>query len=244
VRQGRILIDQEAATRLDTELEPGQTVFFEEHKRKYDRSGLNIVYEDNHLVIIDKPSGLLSVASNFEAKETAHAMLKKRYYPKMVYVVHRLDQDTSGLLLFTTHHESFVALKKALKDRNIKRTYLAIVEGKLEGKGTWNSYLYEDESYVVHVTDDAKKGEQAITHYEALNFKSGFTLVRFTLDTGKKNQIRVQAAHAGHPIAGDNKYGAKKSRFKRLCLHATNLELMHPHTNKKLVFASPCPFEL
>lgn len=244
IRQGRILVDNETVTRGDISLEPGQIVLFNEHKIKHDISGLKIVFEDPYLVVIDKPSGLLSVSTNFEAKETAHAKLKKRYYPKKVFVVHRLDQDTSGLLLFTCHHESYLALKKALKERNIKRTYHAIVEGNLEGSGTWRSYLYEDESYYVHVSDDPTKGELAITHYEAISHKKGYTLVKFTLESGKKNQIRVQAARAGYPIAGDAKYGAKTNRFKRLALHATNLDLIHPHTNKPLSFCSNFPIDL
>ncbi len=244
VRQGRILVNDEVAKRSDIELTPGQTVFFEEHKIKYDISGIKIVFEDQYLVVIDKPAGLLSVSTNFESTETAHAKIKRRYHPKKVFVVHRLDQDTSGLLLFTTHHESYVALKQALKERLIKRTYHAIVEGKLEGSGTWSSYLYEDAMYYVHVSDDPTKGELATTHYEAVSYKGGHTLVRFTLDTGKKNQIRVQAARAGFPIAGDTKYGAKTNRYGRLALHATNLVLVHPHTQKTLSFNSIFPIAL
>ncbi len=241
LRQGRVLVDNEPVYQANTELEPGQVLLFDEHKVKYDISGLKIVYEDPYLVVIDKPSGLLSVASNFEKRETAHTKLKKRYYPKKVFVVHRLDQDTSGLMLFTTHHESYLALKEALKERKIKRTYHAFVEGKLEGSGTWKSYLYEDPSYMVHVTDDENEGELAITHYEALSYKGGYTYVRFTLESGKKNQIRVQASNAGFPISGDAKYGAKTNRFKRLALHATHLELLHPQTQKKLLFTSAFP---
>lgn len=244
IRQGRVLVDNETATRSDIEVNPGQVVLFEEHKVKYDFSGLKLVYEDPYLVVIDKPSGLLSVATNFETQETAHTKLKKRYHPKKVFVVHRLDQDTSGLLLFTTHHESYIALKKALKERLIKRTYHAIVEGNLEGSGTWSSYLYEDATYFVHVSDDPTKGELATTHYEAVSYKNGYTLVRFKLESGKKNQIRVQAAKAGFPIAGDAKYGAKTNRFGRLALHATNLELTHPHTQKTLSFCSNFPIAL
>lgn len=244
VRQGRISIDEEPVTRSDLTLEAGQTLYFDEHKIKYDRSGLKIVFEDPFLVVIDKPSGLLSVSSNFEAKQTAHAKLKKRYYPKKVFVVHRLDQDTSGLMLFTTHQPTYMALKEALKARQIKRTYHAVVEGKLEGSGTWKSYLYEDASYFVHTSDDPEAGELAITHYEALESKNGQTLVRFTLESGKKNQIRVQAANHGHPIVGDAKYGAKTNRYKRLALHATNLEFIHPETQKTLLFCSNFPIAL
>ncbi len=241
IREGRILVDGEIITRSDINLQAGQVLAFDEHKVKYDISGLKIVYEDQFLVVIDKPAGLLSVASNFEAKNTAHAKLKKRYYPKKVFVVHRLDQDTSGLMLFTAHHESYLALKKALKEREIKRTYHAMVEGTLTGSGSWSSYLQEDASYFVHTSEDPDEGELAVTHYQAVESKNNYTLVRFTLESGKKNQIRVQSANAGHPIVGDSKYGAKTNRFSRLALHATNLEFVHPITQKRLAFTSPFP---
>lgn len=240
VRSGRVFVDNVQATRSDVLLEIGQVVSFEERKVKW-QDDLKIVYEDPHVVVVDKPSGLLSVASNFEKKETVHSQLKKRYHPKKVFVIHRLDQDTSGLIMFTTSHDSFLLLKEALKQRHVHRTYEGIVEGKLEGEGTWSCYLREDAAYHVHVTDDQDLGELAISHYKAVAYKNGFTHVKFTLQTGKKNQIRVQAAHAGFPICGDKKYGAKGNRFGRLALHAAKLEFCHPITKKMLTFCSNFP---
>lgn len=243
VRQGRIMVDNKPITRTDIELIEGQQVWFEEHKVKWE-DGLKIVFEDSSLVVIDKPNGLLSVSTNFEKKKTAHALLKKRYYPKKVFVIHRLDQDTSGLLIFTADHKAYVSLKDSLKKRHIRRTYHAIVEGTLEGSGTWSSYLKEDASYMVHASDNPADGELAVTHYEALEHKNGCTLVRFTLDTGKKNQIRVQSSRAGFPVCGDVKYGARTNRYGRLALHATNLEFCHPETEKTLKLCSNFPISL
>jgi 23S rRNA pseudouridine1911/1915/1917 synthase len=243
-RSGRVFVDDKPALRVDVELTKGQVVRFEERKVKW-QDELKIVYEDPHFVVVDKPHGLLSVATNFEKKETVHSQLKKRYHPKKVFVIHRLDQDTSGLIMFTTSHESYLILKQALKERHVSRTYEGIVEGKLQGSGTWSSYLREDATYYMHSSDNADEGgELAVTHYQAGRYKNGYTHVTFRLDTGKKNQIRVHCAKAGHPIAGDKKYGAKTNAFGRLALHAVKLEFVHPITKKQLTFCSTFPISL
>lgn len=243
IREGRVLVDSALAKKGDIALQPGQEVVFEERKVKW-TDDLKIVFEDPYLVVVDKPAGLLSVETNFEKSKTVHALLKERYRPKKVFVIHRLDQDTSGLMVFALQQEAFVKLKEDLKERHVRRIYQGIVEGRLEGKGTWSCNLYEDEAYFVHATDDPAIGEHAVTHYEALQQKRGMTLVRFQLETGKKNQIRVQAARAGHPIVGDSKYGSKKETFKRLALHAAELQFQHPHTKKTLTFCSNFPIAL
>src|SRR5205807_9961609 len=120
-----------------------------------------------------------------------------------VFVIHRLDQDTSGVMVFALSQDAYVDLKTELAKRKVKRVYYAIVEGVLLGKGSWTSYLYEDKNYVVHAKEAPHEGEKATTHFEAIKSQKGYTLVRFELETGKKNQIRVQAEAAGHPIAGD-----------------------------------------
>lgn len=243
IHEGRVLVDNQVALRANLPLTAGQEVVFEERKVKW-QNDLKIVFEDPYLVVVDKPAGLLSVETNFEKLKTAHAILKARYKPKKVFVVHRLDQDTSGLMIFAIDYTAFEMLKEELKHRRVRRIYHGIVEGRLQGSGTWRSYLYEDEAYFMHTTDDPTLGEEAITHYEALEHKNSYTLVRFQLETGKKNQIRVQASQAGHPLTGDAKYGAKKNHFKRLALHAVELEFYHPITKKTLTFCSNFPITL
>jgi 23S rRNA-/tRNA-specific pseudouridylate synthase len=147
-------------------------------------------------------------------------------------------------MVFALEQKTFNTLKEELKERKVCRIYQGVVEGTLEGKGRWRCNLYEDAAYFVHATDDPTVGETAVTHYEALKHKKGFTLVRFQLETGKKNQIRVQAARAGHPLVGDKKYGAKKDTFDRLALHAAELQFQHPHTKKTLTFCSNFPIAL
>jgi len=206
--------------------------------------GLRVLYEDSHLIVIVKPSGLLSVAANFEKSKTAHAILKNHFRPRKVYVIHRLDQDTSGVMLYAFSEKAYEKLKTIFADHDIVREYIAIIEGHLPTpKGKWESYLYEDESYYVRTTSDPERGRLAITHYEVLDTNRSFSLVKFTLETGRKNQIRVQSKAAGHPIYGDQKYGTFGSPAKRLFLHAQGLAFKHPITGKEMVFESPLPQE-
>lgn len=204
--------------------------------------GIKIIYEDSHIVVIDKPAGLLSVSTAFQEEATAHAILKRKYRPKRIYVVHRLDQDTSGVMLFAFTEEALTNLKKTFEQHNIERHYAAIVEGHLEEEaGTWRSYLYEDPNYVVHETGDPVKGELAITHYTVIGKSKNHSWLDVKLETGKKNQIRAHCKSAGIPVVGDKKYGAKANPIKRLALHAWLLAFDHPITGKKMRFESPSP---
>ncbi len=206
--------------------------------------GLRILYEDSHLIVIDKPNGLLSVAASFEKEKTAHAILKNHYRPRKIYVVHRLDQDTSGIMLFAFSDKAYEKLKKTFEEHDIEREYIAILEGRInETKGQWESYLYEDENYKVHETLDPDLGRLAITHFEVVDTNKYYSLVKFKLETGRKNQIRVQCKAAGHSVVGDIKYGAISNPLRRLCLHAQRLSFKHPITGKEMDFASPVPKE-
>lgn len=206
--------------------------------------GLRILYEDSHLIVIEKPSGLLSVAAAFEKGRTAHAILKNHYRPRKVYVVHRLDQDTSGVMLFAFSEKAYEKLKKTFEEHDIVREYMAVLEGCLpDNEGTWESYLYEDDNYVVHETLDPNRGRLAITHFEVLKKNKFYSLVKFTLETGRKNQIRVQCKAAGHSVVGDLKYGAMNNLLRRLGLHAQKIAFTHPITGKEMQFESPLPKE-
>ena len=239
IASGRITVDGTVIRRANFLVKEGQQVRLAGHKLKYEGE-LPIVYEDNHIIVINKPSGLLSVATNFETEETAHTMLKRRHAGKKVYVIHRLDRETSGLMVFAITENAYQTLKESLAKRHVKRNYLAVVEGMLAGSGTWKTFLQEDAGYHVHV---AQTGEEAITHYESLRAGAQYSLIRCTLETGKKHQIRVQAAHVGHPVLGDLRYGAKSNKMGRLALHAEQLAFTHPITHKKLKFSSPIPEE-
>ncbi len=243
IKEGRVTVDGKKADRGDKVLSEGQTVALGSKIHRVE-GGIEILFEDRYLVAIDKPESILTVSTAFEKKKTAYAFLKDHFKPAQVHVVHRLDQDTSGVMLFARTEEVKDALKEIFEKHDLERKYIAIVEGEVEEKkGVWSSYLYEDRNYKVHVTDDPSKGKLAVTHFKVLASSKQFTALELTLETGKKNQIRVHCQEAGHPVVGDEKYGASSNPMKRLGLHARYLALQHPVTKQKLRFESPLPNE-
>ncbi|MCB1109348.1 MAG: RluA family pseudouridine synthase [Chlamydiia bacterium] len=206
-------------------------------KQKFLELDIEVLYEDRDIVVVGKPEGVLSVATAFQSEETVHGVLK-RHYPR-AFPVHRLDRETSGVMVMALTEEASKGLKEQFHAHSIERKYVAIVRGQLEGTGTWECRLLEDQNYFVR---PHPKGALAITHYRTLNTRGRTTAVEFTLQTGKKNQIRAQALAAGFPIMGDQKYGDTASG--RLHLHATDLAFNHPITGKKMSFTLPPPFEL
>jgi 23S rRNA pseudouridine1911/1915/1917 synthase len=245
IKDGRVEVDgqQIKTVNASTLVLKGQTISVGQ-RRKFIPHHIEILHEDEDFVVIDKPSGLLSVSTAFETTETAFAVLKNYYRNRKVYVVHRLDQDTSGVMLFAFNPETCESLKKIFAAHAIERAYIGIIEGQLPSpKGIWKSRLYEDGNYVVRVTADENEGEEAITHYETIATSKRYSWLNLTLETGKKNQIRVHCQVTGHPIVGDKKYGAESNPVRRLCLHARLLAFNHPLTHKKLSFESPAPQE-
>lgn len=241
IKEGRISLDGETIKSSSATVSKGDTLSFSAKARLVEKA-FPIIYEDNHFVVIDKPVGLLSVSTAFEKTETAFGYLKRKYYPRPVYVVHRLDQDTSGVMLFALTTDALNALKKIFEKHNLVREYVAIVEGTMvEKAGRWESRLVEDRQYVVKSTTSSTAGEVAITHYKVEATTKYYSKLTLTLETGKKNQIRVHCQDAGHPVAGDKKYGAKGSPIKRLCLHARLLAFDHPVSSKAMRFESPVP---
>ena len=241
LKEGRIDVDGEIVKQGTLVVAKGQKVSLVA-KVQFAGGGIRIIYEDKHLVAIEKPKGLLSVATAFEKGDTAHGYLKAHYHPRRVHVVHRLDQDTSGVMLYALSEEGYEGLKALFPEHEIERSYYAIVEGHPSpSSGTWKSYLYEDNLYVVHSTTDPEKGRLATTHYETKKVSSHYSLLELKLETGRKNQIRVHCADSGHPVAGDKKYGATTDPLHRLCLHAAFIAFVHPVTGKKMHFASPVP---
>lgn len=241
IGEGRVYIDEVQVKSAKHPVLKGQKVAMGEKTRLVDNH-IPVLYEDRSIIVIDKPIGLLSVSTAFEKEETAHGYLKRKYYPRPVYVVHRLDQETSGVMVFALSEQSLEQLKKKFAAHDIQRRYTALVEGKIASRsGSWKSYLHENANYVVKVVEDPDEGELAVTHYEVKDSDRTYTLLELTLETGKKNQIRVQCQHAGHPIVGDKKYGSKCNPLKRLGLHAHYLAFAHPITGKPMSFASPPP---
>jgi len=240
LKNERIALDNQTVKIASTPAKQGQTLTLGLRPQP---SKMKILYQDCHLVMIDKPAGLLSVSTHYESQKTAHGFLKEAHKPNSVYPVHRLDRETSGVMIFALTPEAREKLKKLFEKHAITRQYEAIVEGHLDSKkGVWKSYLYEDNNYVVRSVDEPELGKKAITHYEVMSTGKRTSRVTFTLETGRKNQIRVHCQEAGHPILGDKKYGPSSIPCKRLSLHATLLELKHPVTGKWLSFRSASPF--
>lgn len=243
IKDGRVQVDEITMKTPSVIVLKDQCVSVGQRK-KVIRHGIPLLYEDQDLVIIDKPKGLLSVATAFEKGETVQALLKDHYHPRRVFVVHRLDQDTSGVMVFALNQEACDRLKDLFEVHTIERAYTAIVEGQLSTpSGTWQSYQYEDPQYMVHETQDETRGRLAITHFKVLASSKRYTWLELRLETGRKNQIRVHCQSAGHSIVGDKKYGAQSNPLKRLCLHAHLLAFQHPFTKKYLRFESPIPEE-
>lgn len=204
--------------------------------------GVKILFEDKDLVIVDKPCGLLSVASEDPKEKSVHSFLKKYYHPNRVYVVHRLDKDASGVMLFTLSEKALWEMKELFVRHDLERIYLAIVEGEMrENAGTWTSYLKEGKQYNMISSSKPNDGEEAVTHFQLIKAGRAFSALQLKLETGKKHQIRVQCRDAGHPICGDKKYGSEHSPLKRLCLHSHYLSFVHPITGKQVGFESPLP---
>ena len=206
---------------------------------------LDIVYEDPYLLIIDKHPGLLSMSNN-SRQQTVQTVLN-RYLEKgggrnTSHLVHRLDRDTSGLMVYAKDVQTQQSLINGWQQLVTDRRYIALVEGELENsRGRIQSWLTEDKRFITHSSPVDNGGKLAVTHYEVVASSNGYSLVECELETGRKNQIRVHMADLGHPVVGDHKYGSENDPIRRLGLHAYMLCFVHPVTGKHMRFETPVP---
>lgn len=209
---------------------------------------LDIIYEDKYIIAVNKPCKLLTIASNKEKEKTLYHEVseyeKKRHKSNKIFIVHRLDKDTSGVVIFAKNED----VKKKLQDNwdkiATKRKYIALVKGKVKDKSkTLKNKLIETKTNLVHVDDNSKFGKLAITKYNLIKYVNNDSLLDIEILTGRKNQIRVQLENIGNPIVGDIKYGLKKSFYNRLMLHANKLVIIHPITNEELLLEARLPKE-
>ena len=248
LRHNQVKVNDEVVTQFDLPISPADSVFVNltrEFPRFYNRR-LKIVYEDDDIIVVNKGYGLLSMGNDKVKDGTAYSILKE--YVKWVdprqkiFVVHRLDRDTSGLMMFAKNIEAKEAMQHNWNNMVLNRTYVAVVEGSVDDdEGTIRTYLAENSKYEVYVTDNPQEGQLAVTRFKVLARKNGYTLMELELDTGRKNQIRVHMKHIGHPIAGDRRYGAKSSPIHRLALHARTLRFAHPASRREMDFSTPIP---
>ena len=245
----RVSVDGAPISQYNFQLTKGDVVIISKtpiHKKT--RSNLPIIFENDEFIVINKPSGLLSIASDKEKGSTAYRMLTDYVQQKdkhnRIYVVHRLDEDTSGVLMVAKNEKIRDLLQENWNDLVSKRGYYAIVEGKLKQKiGTIKSYLKKNSQNMMYSSKKEGDGQFAVTHYKVIAESDKYSLLDVNIDSGRKNQIRVHLGDIGHHVIGDDKYGNPSNPIKRLGLHAYELDLEHPVTHKVMKFTSPMPKE-
>lgn len=248
LKHNQIAVNGVPVTQFDTPLRPGDEVKANltcEFRVFYHRR-LKIVYEDDDIIVVNKGYGLLSMGNDKVKDGTAYSILRE--YVKWsnptnkIFIVHRLDRDTSGLMMFAKNEEAKTIMQHNWNNMVLNRKYVAVVEGIPEpAEGTIKSYLAENSRHEVYSTDNPEEGKLAVTRYTTLTTGKGYALMEVELDTGRKNQIRVHLSDMGHPISGDRRYGAESSPIHRLALHARTLRFVHPTTRKEMNFTTPVP---
>ncbi len=249
LRYGHVMVQGNVTNAFDAPVPPGgwMEINFTRPYPVFSHTRLSIVYEDDDIIVVNKGYGLLSVGTDKPGKvDTAYSLLrdyvKKKHPSNKIFIVHRLDRDTSGLMMFAKTIEAKEAMQHNWNNMVLDRTYVAVLEGELEKEeGVVKNYLAENSRHEVYVTDDPEEGKLAVTRYRLVRKGHGRSLVEFSLDTGRKNQIRVHAKELGHPITGDRRYGAESSPLHRLALHARTLRFAHPVTRKDMNFELPIP---
>lgn len=238
----KVFVNGNMTTKYNYELNVGDVVEIREKVAK----NIDIIYEDKDIIVINKPSGLLTVATEKEKNKTAYHLvmeyLKKKNKNNRIFIIHRLDKDTSGIIMFAKNERAKHLYQDNWNDIVKKRCYYAVIDGKMENKeGTIKSYLKENGNMVYSVKD--RSGKLAITEYKVLKERKNISLLDINLKTGRKNQIRVHMKENKTPILGDLKYGEKSKLINRLALHAYKLELVNPVTKKLLTFEINMPNE-
>lgn len=240
-----IFIQKRAVKRLDEKVFVGQIVEIKDTKKIVQDKRLKILYEDSDFIAVDKPAGILSV-SDATKEETMYQIvshyLKEKNPKNKIFVLHRLDKETSGVLVFAKNEKMKYRMQENWNHLVKEREYIAIVEGSISHqKGTIKTYLAESSTHFVYITKNPKEGKLSITNYDKIKEENGYTWLRINLETGRKNQIRVSLKELHTVVTGDKKYGAKKDPFKRLGLHATKLSFQNPVTKQVITIESPLP---
>ena len=242
-----VSVNGERTTQFDFALQPGMTVEIGKPtaRERFHHPKLQIVYEDKYLVVIDKREGLLT-NSPTKDKDTAQAILNDYFIATQqrcrAHTIHRLDRDTSGLMLFAKSKDIALMFEENWKETVYDRRYVAVVSGEMERQsGIVESWLKDNKAFITYSSPTDNGGKFAQTYYETLMTYRGYSLVELRLETGRKNQIRVHMADIGHPVVGDVKYGNGDNSLGRLCLHAYKLCFHHPLKDKDMEFETPFP---
>ncbi|MFT4031689.1 MAG: RluA family pseudouridine synthase [Siphonobacter sp.] len=249
LRNKQVYVNGKLTFQYNYALQPGEQVSIRWNKVPVAEQypGITIVFEDEYLVVIEKQAGILSIATEKEKRKTAYSMLsehvKSQNPASKIFVIHRLDRETSGLMMFAKSEAIQKLIQESWQATTKERIYLAIVEGNpKQPEGVISSYLVESQkSMMVYSTQNPNNGQKAVTHYEMLKQNKHFSMLKVSLETGRKNQVRVHMQSIGHPIIGDKKYGSTSNPINRLGLHAWVLSFMHPVTKEQLHFETSIP---
>ena len=246
LQSGRVRVNGETEKNARRELDPGEIV--EVGQKSVQPAlppGLAILHEDDDVIVVVKSHGLLTVATERERETTAQAYLNaylKEKGGERIHVVHRIDRETSGTLVFAKNFAAREALKEKFAAHDVERVYIAVIEGELDPpKGTIRSHLRERKDLRMESVEAHPDAKLAVTHYRTIESNGAYSLLEIRLETGRKNQIRTHLAEAGHPVVGDRMYGSTVNPLGRLGLHAKVLGFDHPRTGKRLVFTVPVP---
>lgn len=247
LQSGRVRVNGEIEKNAKREVEPDDVVdVADKAVHRNLPAGLAVLHEDNDVIVVFKANGLLTVATERERDTTAQAYLNVYLGTKKgeerIQVVHRLDRETSGVLIFAKNAYAREQLKEQFAAHTVDRVYIALVEGEMEPpQGTFRSYLREMKDLKMVSVDAHPDAKYAVTHYRTIETNKRYSMLEVTLETGRKNQIRAHLSEAGHPVLGDRMYGSEVNPIGRLGLHAKLLGFDHPVTRKHMVFTSPVP---
>ena len=243
-----IKVESKVITKFDYPVSPGMKISVSRTKRNNDifkSRYVKIVYEDRYLVVVEKNIGILSMAaghSTLNVKTVLDDYFKKSRQKCMAHVVHRLDRDTSGLMIYAKDKQTEMLLEQDWHHIVYDRRYVAVVSGVVEAlEGTIANWLKDNKAYITYSSPVDNGGKYAVTHFHVLGQNNDYSLVEYKLETGRKNQIRVHSADMGHPVCGDIKYGNGDDSIGRLCLHAYVLCFYHPITHTPMTFETPIP---
>lgn len=244
---GSIYVNNHKTTKYNEKIFPKEVIIIDSSNKNANSIPFEIIFEDNNIIVVNKPSGLLTIATEKEKEKTLYHIvreyLKKKNKNNKVFIVHRLDKDTSGIVIFAKDEKTKNMLQENWNEIVSLREYVAVVHGKLSKKeDRIIQKLKQTKTNLVYVTK-SEDGKEAITNYKVIKENELYSLLEIKIETGKKNQIRVALSSINHPIVGDKKYGDKKDKEQRLYLHANRLKLYYPIIKKDILFETKTPKE-
>jgi len=244
---GSIYVNNNKVTQYNYKIIKGMNIVINTDNKNNKKLPFDVLFEDNHIIVVNKPSGLLTIATSKEKEKTLYHIVRdyviQKDKNKKIFIVHRLDKDTSGIVIFAKDEKTKNKLQENWNDYVKLREYIGIVYGNIDKKeGQIIQKLKETKTNLVYVSHD-NEGKEAITNYKVLKENDNYSMLQIEIETGRKNQIRVAFASINHPIVGDKKYGDKKDKNLRLYLHANRLKIFYPELKKDILFETATPTE-